>query len=282
MGCLTEPTGQFLTVGKTRLHYRQVGTGPDLVALHGASGNLRDWDMGQLDRLAKRWRVTLFDRPGAGFTTRAPGMHNPHRQAALLRAALTPLGVKNPVLLGHSFGGTVALAWALDAPDTVKGLCLMAAPSHPWPGTVGRLYEIGDLPWIGALVAWAYPRLASDRLIDQSIRNVFHPDQPPQNYRRGLCAELATRYATVRANIADINRLKPYIIRMAERYGGLALPVEILHGDHDGTVPLDIHSRRLAPVLPNGRLQVLENTGHMPHHSRQDDMFAALERLREA
>ena len=56
------------------------------------------------------------------------------RQAALIRGALARIGIERPLLVGHSYGGSVALAWAVDAPETVSGLVLLATPSQVWDG----------------------------------------------------------------------------------------------------------------------------------------------------
>ncbi|OYW51676.1 MAG: hypothetical protein B7Z31_13665, partial [Rhodobacterales bacterium 12-65-15] len=66
------PTGQFVTVDGLRLHYEMSGTGPDLVLIHGASGNLRDFTFALRDRLTDRYRVTVIDRPGLGYSDPAP------------------------------------------------------------------------------------------------------------------------------------------------------------------------------------------------------------------
>jgi len=66
------PIGQFVEVRGRRVHYVQAGEGPDLVLIHGASGNLRDWTFDFVDRIAHRYRVTVCDRPGLGYTDPDP------------------------------------------------------------------------------------------------------------------------------------------------------------------------------------------------------------------
>nr|MDJ0820753.1 alpha/beta hydrolase [Paracoccaceae bacterium] len=100
--------GAFTEVQGVSVHYVQKGTGPDLVLLHGAGGNLRDFTFELVDRLARDYRVTAFDRPGLGYTERLPqatGAFNtqaetPQQQAALLSAAARQIGIRNPIVLG--------------------------------------------------------------------------------------------------------------------------------------------------------------------------------------
>ena len=84
------------------------------------------------ERLAARHRVILIDRPGFGFSARRRGDgSSPAYQAAVLRDVLDKLGVARAIIVGHSWGGTLALTFALDFPERVAGLVLIAAPTHP-------------------------------------------------------------------------------------------------------------------------------------------------------
>lgn len=117
------PIGEFVTVqGGAKVHYIQAGSGPDVVLIHGAGGNLRDFKFDLFDKLTDHYRVTAFDRPGLGYTDRYPGLdtselatngESPLQQATMLREAAMQLGVRNPIVVGHSMGGIVAYEWAL-------------------------------------------------------------------------------------------------------------------------------------------------------------------------
>ena len=117
------PSGQFIEVNGTRVHAWVAGEGPDVVLIHGAFGSLRDFTFDLAHRLSDRYRVVALDRPGLGYTGRTEARYarpfagdaeSPAEQAALLAAAARALGAENPVVVGHSMGGIVAMAWALD------------------------------------------------------------------------------------------------------------------------------------------------------------------------
>ena len=107
------PTGPLVPVAGTRVHAHVEGDAdaPAVILIHGASGNSRDFSFDLTGRLADRYRVIAFDRPGLGHT---PALHgrgeSPFEQAALLDAAAEALGVERAVVVGHSFGGSVAMA----------------------------------------------------------------------------------------------------------------------------------------------------------------------------
>ncbi|MEL6677563.1 MAG: alpha/beta hydrolase [Pseudomonadota bacterium] len=274
------PSGAFVTVDGAKVHYVRKGSGPALVLIHGASGNLRDWTFQHVDRLAEQYDVIAIDRPGHGHSDRVPRGDDPRVQARHMQKALAALGVERAVVAGHSFGGTVALAWAVTLPETVSGLCLIAAPSHRWEGSVAKIYVLTDHWLLGPLIAFLYPLVASDRLIRDTLDRVFAPGSAPDGYADHIHPNLALRYNSVRWNAADVARLKPRVVEMTQHYPALTMPIEMIHGTGDETVPFDIHTARLIDAVPNGTLTKLEGVGHMPHHTRAAEVFAALDRLR--
>lgn len=112
------PDGRYIRVDGARLHYVDKGTGPAIVMVHGLAGQLRNFGYGMLDILAKDHRVILVDRPGSGYST-ADEDREPNivEQAAIVARFIEALGIDRPLLVGHSLGGAIALALALDHPD---------------------------------------------------------------------------------------------------------------------------------------------------------------------
>lgn len=268
-------TGQFVTVAGRRLHYELAGSGPDLVLIHGASGSLRDLTFSLRDRLTDRFRVIAVDRPGLGHS-------DPLEETSLLaqarhiKAGLAQLGVTEPVVLGQSYGGAVALAWALEGGP--RALVLVGSPSMPWPGKLDPWYRLTDtwpgrhlaIPLASAFVPQSY--------VSAATAAVFAPDPVPAGYEDHLGAALTLRRETLVANTSQINSLRPELVTMEPRYPALALPVELIHGTADTIVPLHIHSQPLALLLPNVTLTTIPGVGHMPHHSHADLVLQAIDR----
>ncbi|SFR17906.1 alpha/beta fold hydrolase [Poseidonocella sedimentorum] len=280
------PTGELLRIGETTVHAHVAGTGPTIILIHGASGNARDFTFSLVEDLARDYRVIAFDRPGLGWTDRLPGttgaLNTDHESAAdqarLLDAAARALGVERAVVVGHSYGGAVALAWALEAPERVAGLALFAAPSHPWDGGLGALYRINASALGGAVAVPLLSALAPPSRLEETVADIFAPQSPPPGYLAHVGAPLSLRPESLRANAQQVNGLLPEIELMAPRYPALTLPIELIHGDADTIVPLAIHSRRLAERAPGARLQVLPGVGHMPHHADPAAARAAIDR----
>jgi pimeloyl-ACP methyl ester carboxylesterase len=272
-------TGQFVDVDGTRVHAFVAGTGPDLILIHGASGNLRDFTFSMMDKLSDRYRVIAFDRPGLGWTDPlATGNADPGAQAALLWKAAAKLGVTRPVVLGHSYGGAVALAWALDAPEKPAALVLVAGASMPWEGGIWWFHQFAGSAAGGLTIVPLTAAFVGSDMVDNAAAGIFAPDRVPAGYNAHIGGNLTLRRVTLQANSAQIARLKPFIVAMSARYPELALPVEIIHGDADVTVPLAVHGLPLSRVLPDAHLTILPGVGHMPHHAREADVIAAVDR----
>jgi pimeloyl-ACP methyl ester carboxylesterase len=277
------PLGDFVEVDGLRVHWLAKGEGPPVVLLHGASGNLRDFSFSLMDRIAAAGlRAIAFDRPGLGYTERpAERGWEPGVQAAMLRKAAAKLGVERAVIVGHSWGAAPALAWALDAPESVVGVVTLAGATYPWGGDAGLLYRLGATPVVSQATSFAARLYVDQDNPDAVLEGVFAPNAPPPGYARHIGVALALRPKSFRANAEDLDHLNDALAEQAPRYSGLKVPVEALHGTADKTVWASVHSEPLARDAPDGRLTLLEDVGHMPHHVDEDAALAAIARLAE-
>lgn len=277
------PTGRLLTVDGIRVHADQRGRGPDVVLIHGASGNTRDFTFALADRLAREFRVTAFDRPGLGWSD-WPGdaAVSPFEQARILRAAARELGIRRPVVVGHSYGGSVAMAWALSDPGGTGAVVSLAGATMPWPGGLGPWYAVTGSDFGAATVVPLISAFVPLDRAERAIAGIFAPDPVPAGYADYIGAGLTLRAETLRANARQVSRLKPYVTAMAEAYPQLQVPVEIVHGTADTIVPHVIHAEPMAKLLPRARLTLLEGVGHMPHHAAPDATLAAIRRAAQA
>ena len=273
------PIGRLIKVEGHFVHVDVAGRGPDVILLHGASANLRDFTFDLAPRLARDFRVIAFDRPGLGYSQSIdPQGESPEEQAALLDAAAAQLGVRRAIVLGHSYAGAVALAWAIHRPRRVAGIVTLSGVTMPWPGTLGPWYPIAASEIGGATLVPLISALAPQAGVDRALDFFFAPQQVPPGYADYVGIDLALRPSAIRANARQIDILKPHIVAMAAHYPRLTIPAEIVHGTADRIVPPRIHSIPLAGILPNARLNLLPGVGHMPHHVRTDEVIATIRR----
>ncbi|MDT8855984.1 alpha/beta hydrolase [Paracoccaceae bacterium Fryx2] len=272
------PEGRLIAVPGGNVHAVTRGAGRDLVLIHGASGNTRDFTLRLVDLLETDFRVTVFDRPGLGWSDDlgTPGI-SPLVQADALRAAAETLGLHRPIVLGHSYGGAVAMAWALRDPETA-GLVIVSGATMPWPGGLGPWYAISASRLGGATVVPLISAFASEAQAEAAVASVFAPQIPPPGYAEGIGIGLTLRRDSIRVNSRQVSGLKPHLERMLPNYPRLTLPVELVHGDADTVVPVRVHAEPLSRLLPDATLTVLPGVGHMPHHTNPEVVVAAIRR----
>jgi pimeloyl-ACP methyl ester carboxylesterase len=281
------PEGRFVTVDGRRVHVVVEGRGPDLVLIHGASGNARDFTFRFIDRVKDRYRVLAFDRPGLGYTDRASARYggpfnsaaeSPAEQARMLQAAAAQLGATKPIVLGQSYGGAVALAWALERPQNVAGLVIVAGATEPWPGSLGPQYPLLASGFGGSTLVPLVTAVAPKDRARLALQAIFAPQDPVPGYAEHIGVGLALRRETLRANARQINSLRPHLVEMSRRYPSIEVPVEIVHGTADAIVPIEVHSDRLVQQIPGANLTRLPGVGHMPHHVAAPAVIGAIDR----
>jgi len=278
------PHGRFVEVDGLRRHVVELGHTADVssvpvVLLHGAGANLKDMELAVAERLAARHRVILIDRPGFGFSARKRGGENsPGEQAIVLDKLFTRLGIDRAIVVGHSWGGTLALTFALDYPQRVAGLVLIAPPTHPRLRSFGRYNAIFASP-LGWLFAHTLALPLGALLIELGIRAAFLPQSTPLRYSKRSAAWLILRPASLMANWAEIGALDPFLRRQMERYPTLRVPTIMLNGDRDPLVPPQYHAEKLAKLASVAKVEVLKGFGHMLHHAAAERIAAAVEEL---
>ncbi|MEM8770959.1 MAG: alpha/beta hydrolase [Pseudomonadota bacterium] len=275
--------GQTITVDGVDMHVLTAGEKasgkPPVLLIHGASVNLRDMKIALGDALGEDRFVVMVDRPGRGYSERPPNGYELQRQAALIKAAADAVGAERPIVVGQSFGGAVALNYALQFEDEMSGLVLLAPVSHEWPGGVAWYNSVSETPVIGFLfrrmVIPVYGAMAGRESVNES----FAPDEPPQNYYDRAGVPLLFRAADFKANAADIKHLKEQIRLQQEEYAKLQIPVKIMAGTDDKTVLPRIHAKALEEQIDQATLKMLPDTGHALHHAETAAILSVIDNL---
>jgi pimeloyl-ACP methyl ester carboxylesterase len=275
------PQGQMVEVAGATLHVVELGPrdGLPIVMLHGASSNLEV--MRPLaGRLSQTHRVILVDRPGHGWSTRAKFSDStPQPQARMISEALDKLGVGPAIIVAHSWSGALALRIALDHPDRVAGLVMLAPVAYPWPGGVSQYNYIVTTPVIGSLLAHTVTLPLGLLVSDSGARSVFAPQPMPQSFVKDSATRLLLRPREFVANAWDLVTLRAAMAEQAPRYGSITVPITIIAGDVDKTVSTHIHSQPLARTAKNTKLIVLTGVGHMIQYAAPDLVVDEIEAM---
>jgi pimeloyl-ACP methyl ester carboxylesterase len=277
------PSGLFVPVEGGRLHLHDLGPrradAPAILLLHGASANSGDMLLALGPTLARSSRVIVVDRPGHGWSDRPGGRadSSPARQAALIRQAIDAIGVERAVVVGHSWSGALATAFALDHPDRTAGLVLLGGATHPWSTGVAWYNTVASDSRLAPLFNRIVAPAAVSVLLDKGAEAVFSPNTMPDDYVRRTGTALLLRPSEFQANAEDLVDLVDFVSAQQARYPLIRVPTTIIHGDADTVVSPEIHSKALARQVAGSRLVMLPDVGHMPHHARRETVAAEIE-----
>ena len=276
--------GRMIEVTGATLNVVDIGprdaAGPPVVMIHGASSNLEVMRQPLGEMLARNHRVILIDRPGHGWSTRARREDStPAIQGRMIDEALEKLGVGPVILVVHSWSGALGARMALDYPERVAGLVMLAPVAYPWRGGIGWYTKLIAIPVIGPLLAYTITLPLGYFLARPGARGVFLPQVMPDGFVGDTATALLLRPREFLANARDIVTLRAAVEEQAPRYGEIRVPTVVISGEIDKTVTTNIHSRPFAKAVPNAKLIVLPDVGHMVQNAAPDLVISEIEAM---
>src|ERR1700710_3134171 len=188
------PTGQFIEVNGVRIHYVERGPGRSLVLFHGNGSMIQDFESsGLIDLAAENYRVIVFDRPGFGHSLRPRNVvWTPEAQADLFMKALDRLNVQHAIVLGHSWGASVAVALAIKHPSCVEALVLASGYYFPTARADVAALSAPAIPALGDIVSYTISPIMSRLMWPAMLRKMFGPRPVPEKFA-GFPKEMAVR-----------------------------------------------------------------------------------------
>ena len=260
------PIGSFIDCEGVRLHYIQRGDplAPSVVLFHGNGSLIQDLILsGLVDRLARRNRVVCFDRPGFGYSQRPRDrIWTATAQAVLFVKALDELEVREPVVLGHSWGALVALAVGLQDNFSVRGLVVASGYFFPTPRWDFWMMSGPAVPVLGDLMRYTIAPAISWAILPALFRRIFAPRSVPGHFKDSFPASLTLRPKQLRAAAEESAFLIPEAARLQSRYSSIRCPVHIFHGTGDRLIETE-QARRLHQLLGRAELHLVTDAGHM-------------------
>jgi pimeloyl-ACP methyl ester carboxylesterase len=271
------PAGKFLEVDGILLHYVERGEGEPLVLLHGNGSMIQDFETsGLVDMAAKKYRVIVFDRPGFGYSERPRGtVWTADAQADLLAKALAKIGVSRAVVLGHSWGASVAIALALKYGPMVKALILASGYYYPTVRADVVALSGPAVPVLGDVVRYTISPLLGRLTWPLLMRKMFGPAPMPEKFE-AFPSEMTRRPSQIRASAAESALMIPGALAMRAGYGSLKMPVVIIAGEDDRIIDTDDQSAQLHRAVRGSTFHSIAGTGHMVHQTATKRVMAAI------
>jgi len=270
-------SGQFVSVDGVNLHYVSAGSGRPVVLIHGNPGSHQDYPMSLLDKLSRSFHVIAFDRPGHGYSERHDSVATTVEvQAKLIRDALQKLSIRKPILVGHSWGGSLVLAAAVAHADELSGIVLLAPAAYP-NVSIEWWSLLPHVPVLGKFFVHTLTPLIGRAIVKVNLKEAYHPQAVQQNYAQ-QSAELWTQPEQVRAYAYDERTLRSSLKSLSPRYSDIQMPVVIVTGSADLLLEPEKHAYKLHQTINGSQLIVLPQTGHQLPQTRADAVIDAIEK----
>jgi pimeloyl-ACP methyl ester carboxylesterase len=259
------PQGRLIDIDGTRIHYLDEGSGPAVLLIHGLGGQMRNFTHSLTRKLKDEFRVIVLDRPGSGYSIRpADASAAVGAQAGTIARFIEALGLERPLVVGHSLGGAITLALAVNHPGRAGAIALIApltqpqrAVPQPFRGLVVKS------PALRRIIAWtlATPLSIVRRRI--VLETLFGPEPVPADFATKGGGLLSLRPSGFYAASTDLMAVSEDLPALAKRYGAISIPAGILFGTGDRILDYRIHGEGLAAQLPGAGLELVEGGGHM-------------------
>jgi pimeloyl-ACP methyl ester carboxylesterase len=267
---LADPDSQFVEINGLSVHYKMLGQGTDgpvFVLLHGFGASLFSWHA-VMEPFSQYGTVIAYDRPAFGLTERpmtwtGQNPYSPQASVDLLLGLLDHFNVKKAILVGNSAGGTVAMQFTLQHPDRVQALILVDPAVYEGgggPAWLRPFYNVPQINHLGPLFVRSIQKSGLDLIrmawydpakITQATWDGYTRPLKADNWDRALW------YFTAASQVSDL----------PQRLGEFTLPTLVITGEADKIVPT-ANTIQLADALPNAKLVIIPQAGHVPHEEQ--------------
>lgn len=262
---LADVDSLFIEVNGLNVHYKKFGEGePTFILLHGFGASVFSWREVTQD-LAKYGTVIAYDRPAFGLTERpleweGENPYSQDSQVELVIGLMDALGIEKATLVGNSAGGTISMLTALKYPERVESLILVDPAVYAGGGAPAWIRPLLGTPQFDHLGPLLARQLQAQGT--EFIKTAWHDPSK-------ITPEIFAGYQ-LPLQVNDWDKAL-WQLTLSSRESGLAervkdfnLPILVITGDDDRIVPTE-QSLRLAEELPNAKLAVIAQCGHVPH-----------------
>lgn len=258
---------QFIEIDGMQVHYRDEGKGFPIVLIHGTASSLHTWDAWTTE-LTKTNRVIRMDLPAFGITgPNATADYSIKSYTNFLHRFLKKVKLDKFYLAGNSLGGNIAWNYAAEHPEQVAKLILVDASGLPTNKPQPAIFRMAKTPVLNSLFLSVTPKF----FIKKNMKEVYADETK-------ITDELVTRYHKMALRQGNrqafIDRAK-VDFRLdsktnLEKLKSIQTPTLLIWGAQDNWIPLD-NGKRMDSLLPNSKLMVLENSGHVPMEENPEE-----------
>ncbi|MHA1133294.1 MAG: alpha/beta fold hydrolase [Alphaproteobacteria bacterium] len=276
----TEETPGFARLGPpdapVKLFVEEKGEGSPLLLIHGFGASTFTWRE-IAPALARQHRVIAVDLKGFGQSDKPfDERYSVFDQAELLKQLIIDKDLRDLTLIGHSFGGGVALVLALDEDPQLKGRIkkLVLLDTIAYPQDIPVAFKMLDMPVVSHVGVRMLPPAVQARL---ALRIAYLDNSKIDDDEVEMYAAPLRTAAGKHAIIHSARQIMPEDLEeISKRYASIELPTLIAWCDYDRVVPLDV-GLKLRRTLPNATLEIIDSCGHMPHEEQPEATLELIE-----
>jgi pimeloyl-ACP methyl ester carboxylesterase len=249
--------GRLVTVGGEVLRvYNGDDNGPDVLLIHGCPGMIEDWDW-LIGKLFWGFHVVAYDRPGYGASKGVNIPYNMKHNADVALALMDQMGMKDAVVVGHSYGAEIALNMALREPERVKSFVLAGSSAYDVDGIPSECEKIG-WPVIGNVVAVYYWLNGGKEFIKKTLTGLFSPEKDTIGFINKR-AKLWSKPRILISSSRELLQFNEGLEPMISEYKNIKKSVYIVSGEFD---PWIKQARKLHANMPGSKFTEIPNAGH--------------------
>ncbi|MDC1323850.1 alpha/beta hydrolase [Polaribacter sp.] len=263
---------KFVEIDGMQVHYRVEGKGIPIVLIHGTGASLHTWDDWTL-KLKENYQVIRMDLPAFGLTgPNKSGDYSIKQYTQFLEEFVVKMKLDSMFLVGNSLGGNIAWNYASKNPEKVQKLILVDASGLPTNKPQPWIFKMAKTPVLSKLFLYITPR----NIIEDNLKQVYEDDTKISDALITRFHDMALREGNRKAFVdrAKID-FKISEASKEEQLQNIQTPTLLIWGAKDTWIPLD-NGKRMDALLPNSKLVVLQNSGHVPMEENPKESFKVL------
>ena len=263
---------KFVEIDGMQVHYRVEGKGIPIVLIHGTGASLHTWDDWTL-KLKENYQVIRMDLPAFGLTgPNKSGDYSIMQYTQFLEEFVVKMKLDSMFLAGNSLGGNIAWNYASKNPEKVQKLILVDASGLPTNKPQPWIFKMAKTPVLSKLFLYITPR----KIIEDNLKQVYEDDTKISDALITRFHDMALREGNRKAFVdrAKID-FKISEASKEEQLQNIQTPTLLIWGAKDTWIPLD-NGKRMDALLPNSKLVVLQNSGHVPMEENPKESFKVL------
>jgi pimeloyl-ACP methyl ester carboxylesterase len=249
----------FLKIGKEKIRFSQKGNGKDILLIHGTPGSIEDWTE-IIDSLSQNYRVTTFDRLGHGFSSSNQYTYHLKDNAILVENLIKKLNLKSPLIVGHSYGGSIVAYMAVNSGQKDISYIIIDSPLYEYKPS--KTYKLISTPVLGKGIALFSSYTVADNQIKKGVSSLFKSLEKERinelvKERQPIWSQPKVIYSKSKESVNyqdDLNSI-------SSKYKSIDSKVTIITG-RDSISTFRNDCEKLNREIPHSELIIIEKTGH--------------------